>query len=61
MSRRERTPTLASASLRGWKCRDGGYAAVVDVPPQWRGSTTALAGLRPFPTAAAPPSSAWAM
>ena len=56
MSRRERTPTLASASLRGWKCRDGGYAAVVDVPPQWRGSTTALAGLRPFPTAAAPPS-----
>ena len=29
---------------------------MVDVPPQWRGSTTALAGLRPFPTAAAPPS-----
>ncbi len=49
------TPRLASAGLRGWKCRDGGYAAVVDVPAQWRGSTTALAGLRPFPTAAVPP------
>ena len=55
MTRTSRSTTLASAGLRGWKCRDGGYAAVVDVPPQWRGSTTALAGLRPFPSTPTPP------
>jgi hypothetical protein len=48
-------PRLAAAGLRGWKRPHGGYAAVVDVPPQWRGSTTALAGLRPFPTTVTPP------
>ena len=46
---------LPSAGLRGWRTRNGGYAAVVEVPPQWRGSTSAIAGLRPFPTASTPP------
>jgi hypothetical protein len=55
MSRTLGTPRLAAPDLRGWKVRDGGYAAVVDVPPQWRGSTTSLAGLRPFPSSPGTP------
>ncbi len=50
-----RAPHLAAPTLRGWRMRHGGYAAVVDVPGQWRGSTSAIAGLRPFPTASTPP------
>lgn len=41
--------------LRGYRCPDGGHVAVVDVPREWRGSTAAIAGLRPFPTASAAP------
>ena len=55
MSRTPGTPRLAAAGLRGWKVPGGGYAAVVDVPPQWRGSTTSLAGLRPFPSSPGTP------
>ena len=49
------TPRPTRPGLRGHRCADGGYAAVTDVPPEWRGSTAALAGLRPFPTASAAP------
>ena len=55
MTRQPRTPRLAAPTLRGWRASHGGYAAVVEVPPQWRGSTSAIAGLRPFPTASTPP------
>ena len=50
MTTAARMPALARAGLRGYRTRGGGFAPVVEVPPQWRGSTAALAGLRPFPT-----------
>ncbi len=49
------TGTLARPGLRGHRSRHGGHTPVVDVPPEWRGSTAAIAGLRPFPTAGATP------
>ena len=55
MTRRRLAAKLAAPSLRGWRTGHGGHAAVVEVPPQWRGSTAAIAGLRPFPTASTPP------
>ena len=46
---------LAQPGLRGWRTSDGGFVPFAEVPAEWRGSTAAIGGLRPWPTAGAAP------
>lgn len=52
-----KTPRAGStrAGLRGFRRRDGGWATVVEVPPEFRGTTAAVAGFWPFAAGAESP------